>query len=79
MGRASLTAMDFSDALAACKQGTKITRAGWNDPGQWVALQVPDEHSKMGLPYLYIRTVSGDLVPWLASQGDLLADDWRVA
>ena len=30
----------------------------------------------MTLPYLYMRTVQGDLVPWLASQTDLLAEDW---
>ena len=30
----------------------------------------------MGLPYLYIKTVDGKLVPWLASQTDLLAEDW---
>jgi hypothetical protein len=30
------------------------------------------------LPYLMFRTAQGDFVPWLASQTDLLADDWRV-
>jgi len=30
----------------------------------------------MTLPYIYITTVQGDLVPWLASQTDLLAADW---
>ncbi len=30
----------------------------------------------MTLPYYYIRTVQGDLVPWLASQTDMLAQDW---
>ena len=28
------------------------------------------------LPYIMMRTVSGDLVPWLCSQTDLLATDW---
>lgn len=45
----------------------------------WLALQVPDAHSKMSLPYIYMSTVSGDLVPWLASQTDVLADDWSEA
>lgn len=71
--------MDFSDALRAVKSGAKITREGWNGPDQYVALQVPDEHSKMGKPYLYISPVDGRLVPWLASQTDLLAEDWREA
>jgi Protein of unknown function (DUF2829) len=71
--------VDFGAALAACKTGSKISRSGWNGPGQWVALQVPDANSKMGRPYLYISPVGGDLVPWIASQSDLLADDWETA
>lgn len=31
------------------------------------------------LPYLMFRTVQGDFVPWLASQTDLLAEDWEIA
>lgn len=68
----------FEQALVWLKSGEKVARLGWNGAGQWVALQVPDEHSKMTLPYLYIHTVRGDLVPWLASQTDLLASDWVV-
>ena len=30
-------------------------------------------------PYLMIRNAQGVFVPWLASQGDLLADDWEIA
>ena len=68
----------FGYALHCMKQGLKVSRAGWNGPGQYVALQVPDAGSMMSLPYLYIRTVQGTLVPWLASQTDLLANDWDV-
>jgi hypothetical protein len=32
--------MDFSEALAELKDGAKISRSGWNAPGQWVVLQV---------------------------------------
>jgi hypothetical protein len=32
----------------------------------------------MGLPYIYMSTVTGQLVPWLASQSDMLAKDWRI-
>lgn len=28
------------------------------------------------LPYLMFRTATGEFVPWLASQTDLLSDDW---
>lgn len=68
--------MDFGRALEALKDGRSVHREGWNGKGQWLELQVPDAHSKMTLPYIFIRTVQGDLVPWLASQTDLLAEDW---
>ena len=70
--------MDFSEALEALKDSCRLTRRGWNGAEQWIHLQWPDEGSKMSLPYIYIRTVQGDLVPWLASQTDLLADDWEI-
>jgi hypothetical protein len=66
----------FSEALRVLKSGRKITREGWNGKNQWLELQVPDEHSKMTLPYIFITTVQGDRVPWLASQTDLLSHDW---
>jgi len=44
----------------------------------WLNLQVPDAKSKMTLPYIYMKTVTDDLVPWLASQTDILADDWQL-
>lgn len=68
--------MNFGDAIAGLKHGSKVARTGWNGPGQYLELQEPDEHSKMTLPYIYIHTVQGDLVPWLASQTDMLANDW---
>lgn len=72
------TLFDFGTALKNLKAGNKVTRAGWNGPGQCLELQVPDVNSKMTLPYIYIKTVQGDLVPWLASQTDMLAEDWSV-
>jgi hypothetical protein len=70
--------LTFSQALDLIKLGFKIKRAGWNGPDQWLELQTPDEHSKMTLPYIYIKTQQDDLVPWLASQSDLLSDDWET-
>ena len=67
---------DFSYALKVLKQGKRITRSGWNGKNMWLELQRPDKHSKMTLPYIYMYTAQGDLVPWLASQTDMLADDW---
>lgn len=70
---------DFGGALMALRAGREVARTGWNGPNQKLTLQVPDEHSKMTLPYIYITTVQGDRVPWLASQTDLLANDWVLA
>ena len=68
--------MDFGEALKALKAGKKAARAGWNGKGMWIQLQVPDANSKMQLPYLYMKTADDKLVPWLASQTDVLAEDW---
>ncbi len=66
-------------AVKQMENGQRVTRAGWNGPDQYLEMQTPDENSKMTLPYIYIRTVQGDLVPWLTSQTDLLAMDWEIA
>lgn len=67
---------DFADALDTLRQGGQVWREGWNGKGMWLMLQRPDEHSKMSREYIYMSTVDGDLVPWVASQTDLLAHDW---
>lgn len=71
--------MDFGWALKRLRTGYSVTRKGWNGKVQFLTLQVPDENSKMTLPYIYITTVGGDLVPWLASQTDLLSRGWYDA
>nr|DAH47060.1 MAG TPA: Protein of unknown function (DUF2829) [Caudoviricetes sp.] len=70
--------MDIGDVVRAMKKNPakRFARKGWNGKNMYIQLQVPDGHSKMTLPYVYIRTVQGDLVPWLASQTDLLAEDY---
>ncbi len=76
--------MDFGSALKALKNGNKVSRSGWNGKGLWLELQVPDSHSKMTLPYIYInypddaQNTPGAQVPWLASQTDTLAEDWSI-
>jgi len=67
----------FGWAIQRMKEGAKISRRGWNGKGMYLQLQVPDKHSKMTLPYIYMATVQGDLVPWLASQTDMLMEDWE--
>lgn len=76
--------LNFGQALEAVKAGYSIQRTGWNGKGLWIQLQRPDEHSKMTLPYLYMcypadaQNTPGARVPWLASQTDILAEDWKV-
>lgn len=76
--------MNFGQAIEALKNGTKIARTGWNGKGMWLELQRPDAHSKMTLPYIYLnypadaQNTPNSRVPWLASQTDMLADDWVV-
>lgn len=67
---------DFGWAIRSLRNGGAVNREGWNGKGMWLKAQFPDEHSKMTLPYIYMSTADGKLVPWLASQTDLLADDW---
>lgn len=70
--------LNFGQAIEAMKTGAKVTREGWNGKGMWLALQIPDQHSKMQQPYIYMCPVGGKLVPWLASQADMLANDWQI-
>ncbi len=88
--------MDFSEALDAVKDGSKITREGWNGAGQYVVLQpgypdgipinsntaratgIPEGTVCKFAPYLMLRNAQCVFVPWLASQGDLLAEDWEI-
>jgi len=67
---------DIGWALRVLREGGSVCREGWNGKGMYLRLQVPDANSKMTLPYVYMKTVTGDLVPWLCSQTDLLAKDW---
>ncbi len=68
--------MNFGMALESLKDGNRVARAGWNGKGMYLELQFPDENSKMTLPYIFMFTAQGDRVPWLASQTDILSEDW---
>lgn len=82
--------LDFGDAIRLLKDGAKVARTGWNGKGLWLELQTPDQHSKMTLPYVYMcypdtpasatapANHVGARVPWLASQTDMLAEDWVI-
>jgi hypothetical protein len=74
----------FSEALTSLKAGKRAARAGWNGKGLWLELQRPDANSKMTLPYIFMsyptdaQNTPGARVPWLASQTDMLAEDWSI-
>jgi hypothetical protein len=79
--------MNFGMALENLKNGHRVCREGWNGKGIFIKLQTPDVNSKMTSPYIYIDTTGlqtdnpmapKSLVPWLASQTDMLAEDWMV-
>ena len=88
MGMATKTiyARDFQGALTALKDGRKVARCGWNGKGMFIKLissysiHNPISDGKiLGLrPFIGMKTVDEEFVPWVASQTDLLADDWAV-
>lgn len=83
-------AMPFGLAIEAVKKGKRISRAGWNGKGQYVELATgigyvgPDgktvnaEHVAIGNKALAFVGTSGVQMGWLASQADMLAEDWQI-
>lgn len=77
--------MKFGEALQLLEDGEAVRRSGWNGKGMWLKMQRPDANSKMTLPYIYIEYPVGSVpypngsrVPWLASQTDMLSNDWEM-
>ena len=79
--------MNLGEAIECLKAGHKVARTGWNGIGIFIELQQPDEHSKMTSPYIFIDTTGLQTdnpvapkcrIPWLASQTDMLAEDWYI-
>lgn len=84
--------MDFGEALKELKAGKKLQRKGWNGKGMFVYYVPPGRYLARTNPaksisgtdgkvdygaYLALKTVTGEVVPWLASQTDILAMDWE--
>ena len=74
--------MTFCGALEALKNGQCVQRAGWNGKGMWL-IYVDDWYPRNKLleglpllPWIGMKTADGKFVPWLASQTDILAEDW---
>lgn len=88
-----MTTFDFGKAVILLKAGYKVTRSGWNGKGMFLFL-VPGSVFKvsrpplMGIypegteitycPHIDMRTADNKVVPWLASQSDVLAEDWMI-
>lgn len=84
------TGMPFGLAIEAAKKGKKIARAGWNGKSQYVELAycisyknnaaeiVNVNHCNIGNKALAFVGTSGVQMGWLASQADMLADDWYI-
>ena len=72
-----LTFSNVLDMMKKYKQDNlRFRRMGWNGKDMYITLQCPDENSKMTQSYIYMKTADGNLVPWVASQTDLLSEDW---
>ena len=85
--------MNYSGALKELKNGNKVAREGWNGKGMFIFL-VPGSTFKVNRaplntiytegtevtyqPHIDMKTVDDTIVPWLASQSDMLADDWET-
>ena len=83
-------AMTFGMAIEAAKKGKRIARKGWNGKGQYVELAkaisyksptgavVNAEHDRHWEPGAGLRGHLRRQMGWLASQADMLADDWEI-
>lgn len=85
--------MNFGQALEALKIGQKVAREGWNGKGMFLFLVPGSQFQVNHAPLLGIypegttinyhahidmKTAQDTVVPWLASQTDVLAEDWAV-
>lgn len=81
----------FSDAIRYLKRGLKVARKGWNGKKQYIQLAtgisyksadgeiVNCEHEVIGNMAIAFIGTSGVQMGWLASQADMLAEDWVFA
>lgn len=76
------TGLTFGAAIEALRAGHRLTRSGWNGAGLWLEF-VPSQgvdlqYIRMSYPVNSKAYPLGARVPWLASQTDMLAEDWSV-
>lgn len=84
--------LNFGQALKALKNGAKASREGWNGKNMFLyyvpanSYPAVTEIAKKEFPdglvpygaYIAMKTAQNNVVPWLASQTDILAIDWQV-
>lgn len=78
--------MNFGQAIEALKQGKKVARAGWNGKGMYLYLAdgelLTKEIGDGSYPFvdsIVIKTADDKYcIGWLASQTDMLAEDWEI-
>ena len=72
--------MDFGGAIHVMIGGGKVYREEWANNEVVIALQKPDDHSKMTKPFLYVVELweGGAAMPWTPTQDDMLSNDWVV-
>jgi hypothetical protein len=83
--------LTFGQALVALKAGMRVTRKGWNGRHMYLLMVEPEDmvptpgpryevtgvaHDLERLPWIGMKTADNKFVPWLASQTDVLAEDW---
>lgn len=84
------TGLSIGEAIEAMKLGHKCSRAGWNGKNQHIELAtcisyknahgavVNAEHNAIGNHAVAFVGTSGVQIGWLASQADMLAEDWQI-
>ena len=80
----------FGEAISNLKRGKRVQRQGWNGKGQYIELAervayinakgeiINEGHSDIGNKVIAFVGTSGVQLGWLASQADMLAEDWKL-
>ena len=85
-----IATFNFGEAIKYLKRGLKVARRGWNGKKQYIELAsnisyinaskdvVNCEHDAIGNQAIAFVGTSGVQMGWLASQADMLAEDWTA-
>ena len=80
--------MSFGEAVKAMSVGDKVARSGWNGKGMFLFMVAGNtwnfESDVAGIDgldtcsFICMKTADNKLIPWLASQSDVLSYDWTI-